>query len=77
MLLSKEVKELINLTISKLESENPTQIAINEAVDYLKRAIEQIKEKKEYKVWLFNALYDINYVENEFPNVLTRTNKGN
>ena len=63
MLLSKEVKELINLTISKLESESPTQIAINEAVDYLKRAIEQIKEKKEYKVWLFNALYDINYVE--------------
>ena len=79
MLLSKEVKELINLALLKLEIENPTQVVINEAVEYLKDTIQQIKEekeqqteeKKEYKVWLFNALYDTNYVENEFPNVLT------
>ena len=47
MLLSKEVKELINLTILKLESKNLTQMVINEARDCLKRAIEQIRNDKD------------------------------
>ena len=74
-MISNKTRELINLAILKLELENQTQEIINEATNYLKDAIKQIKEekeqqteeKKEYKVWLFNALYDTNYVENEFP----------
>ena len=42
-MISNITKELINLAISKLELENPTQIVINEAGEYLKRAIEQVK----------------------------------
>ena len=74
-MISNKTKELINLAISKLELENQTQEIINEATNYLKDAILQIKKEKEepreYKVWLFNALYDTNYVENEFVNALT------
>ena len=74
-MVSNTTKELINLAISKLELENQTQEIINEATNYLKDAILQIKKEKEepreYKVWLFNALYDTNYVENEFVNALT------
>ena len=67
-MISNKTRELINLTIYNLESENPTQETINRATNYLKNAITQIKKEKsqEYKVWLFNALYDTNYVENEF-----------
>ena len=68
-MISNIAKEFINLAISKLELEKPTQEKINEATNYLKDAISQIKKEKEpreYKVWLFNALYDTNYVENEF-----------
>ena len=75
MLLSNTTKEFINLAISKLELKNQTQGTINEATNYLKEAVSQIKKEKEesreYKVWLFNALYDTNYVENEFPNIST------
>ena len=42
---SNATKELINLAISKLELKNPTQIVINEAGEYLKRAIEQVKSE--------------------------------
>ena len=73
-MISNTAKEFINLAISKLELEKPTQEKINEATNYLKDAISQIKKEKEpreYKVWLFNALYDTNYVENEFVNALT------
>ena len=42
-MISNVTKEFINLAISKLELENPTQIVINEAVEHLKRAIEQVK----------------------------------
>ena len=73
-MISNIAKEFINLAISKLELEKPTQEKINEATNYLKDAISQIKKEKEpreYKVWLFNALYDTNYVENEFVNALT------
>ena len=45
-MISNATKELINLAISKLELENPTQIVINEAVEHLKRAIEQVKNEK-------------------------------
>ena len=44
-MISNITKELINLAISKLELENPTQIVINEAGEYLKRAIEQVKSE--------------------------------
>ena len=73
-MVSNTTKELINLAISKLELENQTQEIINEATNYLKDAILQIKKEKEpqeYKVWLFNGLYDTNYVENEFVNIAT------
>ena len=67
-MISNTTRELINLALSNLELENPTQEIINEATNYLKEAVLQIKKEKsqEYKVWLFNALYDTNYVENEF-----------
>lgn len=78
-MISNTVRGLINLALSNLELENPTQEAINKGTNYLKEAILQIKKEKEeteeepreYKVWLFNALYDTNYVENEFPNIST------
>ena len=76
-MISNATRKLINLALLNLELENPTQEIINRATNYLKDAIKQIKEekeqqteeKKEYKVWLFNALYDTNYVETEFPNI--------
>ena len=77
-MISNTVRGLINLALSNLESENPTQETIDKATNYLKQAVSQIKKEKEdvekaqeYKVWLFNALYDTNYVENEFVNALT------
>ena len=72
-MISNKTRELINLAISKLELKSQTQETINEAANYLKDAILQIKKEKsqKYKVWLFNALYDTNYVENEFPNIIT------
>ena len=78
-MISKTVRGLINLALSNLELENPTQEVINKATNYLKEAVLQIKKEKEeteeepqeYKVWLFNALYDTNYIENEFPNCIT------
>lgn len=42
-MLSNTAKELINLAISKLRLNNPTKAIINEANNYLKKAIEQIK----------------------------------
>ena len=69
-MISNKTKKLINLAILKLELKSQTQETINEATNYLKEAVSQIKKEKEepreYKVWLFNALYDTNYVENEF-----------
>ena len=72
-MISNTTRELINLALLNLELENPTQEIINEATNYLKDAILQIKKEKsqEYKIWLFNALYDTNYVENEFVNIAT------
>lgn len=73
-MISNATKGLINLALLNLESENPTQAIIDKATNYLKDAILQIKKEKEpqeYKVWLFNSLYDTNYVENEFVNALT------
>ena len=78
-MISSKTRGLINLALSNLELENPTQETINKATNYLKEAVLQIKKEKEeteeepqeYKVWLFNALYDTNYIENEFPNCIT------
>ena len=73
-MISNTTRELINLALLNLESKNPTQEIINEATNYLKDAILQIKKEKEpqeRKVWLFNTLYDTNYVKNEFPNIST------
>ena len=44
-MISNKTKELINLAILKLELGNPTKTIINEAEDYLKKAIEQIKSE--------------------------------
>lgn len=72
-MISNATKKLINLALSNLKLENPTQETINKATNYLKDAILQIKKEnsQEYKVWLFNSLYDTNYVENEFVNIKT------
>ena len=58
-MISNTTRELINLALLNLEAESPTQEIINEATNYLKDAIKQIKEekeqqteeKKEYKIW--------------------------
>ena len=77
-MISSKTRWLINSALLNLELENPTQEVINKATNYLKEAVLQIKKEKEeieepqeYKVWLFNALYDTNYIENEFPNCIT------
>lgn len=44
-MISNTTKELINLAISKLELDNPTKTIINEAREYLKKAIEQVKSE--------------------------------
>lgn len=71
-MISNTTRGLINLALSNLELENPTQEVINKATNYLKEAVLQIKkekeELKEYKVWLFNALYDTNYYLNSYLN---------
>ena len=67
-MISNTTRGLINLALSNLELENPTQETINKATNYLKEAVLQIKKEKEeseeetqeYKVWLFNILYDTN-----------------
>ena len=45
-MISNTTKELINLAISKLELNNITKTIINEAGEYLKKAIEQVKSEK-------------------------------
>ena len=45
-MISNAIRELINLAILNLESENPTQETINGATNYLKKAILQIKKEK-------------------------------
>ena len=80
-MLSEKTKNLINLAILNLQLENPTQDIINKAITYLKEAITQmekereennkIEDKNEYKVWLYNALYDVECIENTFFNTST------
>lgn len=71
-MISNTTREFINLAISNLELENPTQAIINRAANYLKEAILQIKREKEesqeYKVWLFNGVLDDNYIEDSYVN---------
>ena len=71
-MISNKTRELINLAISNLELENPTQAIIDGAANYLKDAILQIKKEKEetgeYKVWLFNGVLDDNYIEDSYIN---------
>ena len=70
-MINNKTRELINLAISKLELENQTQEIINDATNYLKDAILQIKKEKgpqEYKVWLFNGVLDDNYIEDSYIN---------
>ena len=45
-MVSDATKKLINLAISKLELDNITRTIINEAGEYLKKAIEQVKSEK-------------------------------
>ena len=78
-MISNTVRGLINLALSNLELEDPTQETINKATNYLKEAVLQIKKEKEeteeepqeHKVWLFNALYDTNYYTDSCFNCLT------
>lgn len=76
-MLSSEIKALISATVELYSTVPLTQALIDEGVNKLTKAKELLlsqKEqtsKKQYKVWLFNVLYDTNYVENEFVNALT------
>lgn len=78
-MMSNTTRELINLAISNLESENPTQEIINEATNYLKDAILQIKKEKEeikeepqeYKVILVHPYTYMDKIPNTFPNAGT------
>lgn len=78
-MISNATRELINSALLNLELENPTQEVINKATNYLKEAVLQIKKEKEeaegesqeYKVWLFNALFNTNYYTNSYFNCLT------
>ena len=73
-MISNTTRGLINLALSNLELENPTQAIIDKATNYLKEAILQIRKEKEeteekpreYKIWLFNALFDTNYYSNSY-----------
>lgn len=44
-MISNKTRELINLAIYNLESNNPTQEVINKANSYLKEAIKQVKNE--------------------------------
>ena len=46
-MLSSVTKNLINLALAKLKLENPTRIAIEEATNYIREAINQIKKENE------------------------------
>lgn len=78
-MMSNTTRELINLAISNLESENPTQEIINEATNYLKDAILQIKKEKEeikeepqeYKVILVHPYTYTDKIINTFPHAGT------
>lgn len=62
-MISNITKDLINLAISKLELENPTQIVINEAGEYLKRAIEQVKSENN----IITTPVTLEELESKFP----------
>ena len=77
-MLSSEVKALISAAVELYSTVPLTQALIDEGINKLIDAKELLINQKEnsegqienkYKVWLFNALYDTNYVENEFPNI--------
>lgn len=78
-MISNTVKGLINLALLNLELENPTQEIINEATNYLKDAILQIKKEKEeikeepqeYKVILVHPYTYMDKIPNTFPNAGT------
>ena len=78
-MISNETKRLINLAILNLELENPIQEKINEATNYLKDAILQIKKEKEeikeepqeYKVILVHPYTYMDKIPNTFPNAGT------
>ena len=44
--MNEESKNFIRLAIEVLDQENVTQISVNNAVNYIKQAIEQIKIEK-------------------------------
>ena len=46
-MVSSATKNLINLALAKLKLENPTKITIEEATNYIKEAINQIKKENE------------------------------
>ena len=69
-MISNTTRELINLAILNLESENPTQVIINKATNYLKEAILQIKSEKEEENSNTNILC---YLQNNVANNITKT----
>ena len=76
-MLSSEIKVLISATVELYSTVPLTQALIDEGINKLTKAKELLLSQKEespekqYKIWLFNSLYDTNYVENEFANALT------
>ena len=75
-MINNKAKELITIAISKLKELkelNLIQSTINEAIEHINMATKLIKQdnKDEYKKWLYNAIYDSNYLENSYVNCLT------
>ena len=67
-MISNAIRELINLALLNLKLENPTKETINEATNYLKDAILQIRKEEENS----NANI-LCYLQNNTANNITKT----
>ena len=65
-MISNTTRELINSALLNLELENPTQETINEATNYLKDAILQIKKEN-------SSTNILCYLQNNTANNITKT----
>lgn len=64
-MLSDASRDLINLALLNLESENITQSAINKASNYLKEAIVQIKKEQEEQISGLEKQFNLLYSQNK------------
>lgn len=64
-MLNDASRELINLALLNLESENITQSSVNKASNYLKEAIAQIKKEQEGQINELEKQFNLLYSQNE------------